>query len=64
MPFDEEHALDSAKALIRRAIDNFKNRDPSKVAIPEASQPLVAGFSVDGDQVHAGRHLPRLASGR
>ena len=47
MPFDEDHALDSAKALIRRAIDNFKNRDPRKVAIPKASQPLVAGFSVE-----------------
>jgi len=46
LPFDEAHALDSAKALLRRAIANFKNRNPSKVAIPTASQPLVAGFSV------------------
>ncbi len=46
LPFDEAHALDSAKALLRRAIANFKNRDPHKVAIPKASQPLVAGFSV------------------
>ena len=46
MPFDEAHAMDSARALLRRAIANFNNRDPRKVAIPKASQPLVAGFSV------------------
>jgi carbon-monoxide dehydrogenase catalytic subunit len=46
VPFDEEHALESARALLRRASANFKNRDPRKVAIPKASQPLVAGFSV------------------
>ena len=46
MPFDEAHALDNAKALLGRAIANFKNRDAAKVAIPKVSQPLVAGFSV------------------
>lgn len=45
-PFDEANALESAKNLLRRAIANFKNRNPRKVAIPKASQPLVAGFSV------------------
>jgi carbon-monoxide dehydrogenase catalytic subunit len=46
LPFDEDHALEHAKALIRRAIANFPRRDPAKVAIPKVSQPLVAGFSV------------------
>lgn len=46
MPFDEEHALDNAKELITRAIANYKNRDPGKVAIPKFAKPLVAGFSV------------------
>ena len=46
VPFDEDHAMESAKALIRRAIANYKRRDPAKVAIPSVSQPLVAGFSV------------------
>ena len=46
MTFDEEHALDSAKALIRRAIANYQNRAAGKVAIPKVSSPLVAGFSV------------------
>jgi anaerobic carbon-monoxide dehydrogenase catalytic subunit len=46
-PFDETNALQSAKDLIGRAIDNYKNRDPKKVAIPSEKRPLVAGFSVD-----------------
>jgi carbon-monoxide dehydrogenase catalytic subunit len=46
MPFDEEHALESAKNLIRKAIANYSRRDPAKVSIPKASRPLVAGFSV------------------
>ncbi len=45
--FDGDNSLTSAKNLIKRAIDNFKNRDPDKVAIPKAKKPLVAGFSVD-----------------
>ena len=39
--------MDSARSLIKRAIANYKNRDPKKVFIPSASKPLVAGFSVD-----------------
>jgi len=45
--FNMDDPLTSAKALIRRAIDNFRRRDPQKVAIPKSSKPLVAGFSVD-----------------
>ena len=45
--FDEENALDSAITLIKKAVDNFKNRDKSKVMVPEENKPLVAGFSVD-----------------
>jgi carbon-monoxide dehydrogenase catalytic subunit len=47
LSFDKDHAYDNAKALIKRAIDNYKNRDPEKVAIPNFSKPLVAGFSVE-----------------
>jgi carbon-monoxide dehydrogenase catalytic subunit len=46
-PFDDEHAYESAKKLLKRAIGNFKRRDPDKVAIPSAHRPLVAGFSVE-----------------
>ncbi|MCL2269807.1 MAG: anaerobic carbon-monoxide dehydrogenase catalytic subunit [Treponema sp.] len=37
----------SAKDLVRRAIDNYKNRDASKISIPKENENLVAGFSVD-----------------
>ncbi|MEI8191732.1 MAG: anaerobic carbon-monoxide dehydrogenase catalytic subunit, partial [candidate division NC10 bacterium] len=47
LSLNRENPLASAKELIRRAIDNFKNRDPKKVAIPEVKTPLVAGFSVE-----------------
>lgn len=47
MSFDEHDGLGSAKTIIRRAIDNFKNRDPKKVYIPQEKEPMVAGFSVD-----------------
>ena len=45
--FDENDALSSAKEIIKRAIDNFKNRDPGKISIPSASSPLIGGFSID-----------------
>lgn len=44
--FDEAHALESAKTLIKKAIDNFKNRDRAAVNIPADKQSVVAGFSV------------------
>ncbi|MDD4891435.1 MAG: carbon monoxide dehydrogenase, partial [Phycisphaerae bacterium] len=44
--FDEEHAYDCAKKLLKQAIDNFKQRDAGKVAIPPQKSPLVGGFSV------------------
>jgi anaerobic carbon-monoxide dehydrogenase catalytic subunit len=47
LAFNADDAMKSAKTLVRRAIDNYRRRDPKKVAIPSAMQPLVAGFSVD-----------------
>ncbi|HVN71715.1 MAG TPA: anaerobic carbon-monoxide dehydrogenase catalytic subunit [Desulfomonilia bacterium] len=44
--FDTDHAYEIAKGLLKRACDNYKNRDPDKVAIPRHSQPLIAGFCV------------------
>ncbi|MBE9501587.1 MAG: anaerobic carbon-monoxide dehydrogenase catalytic subunit [Chloroflexi bacterium] len=43
--FDEHHALDIAKQIIRTAIDNFPNRKKEKVHIPDFVDHLVAGFS-------------------
>ena len=45
--FDGDNGVESAKDLIIKAINNFGNRNPAKVAIPSATKPLVAGFSVD-----------------
>ena len=47
MSFDEHDGAGSAKAILKRAIDNFKNRDPKKVFIPKVKEQMVAGFSVD-----------------
>jgi carbon-monoxide dehydrogenase catalytic subunit len=47
LTLDEDNPLESAKQMIKRAIDNFKQRDPAKVIIPTEKKPLVAGFSVD-----------------
>ncbi|NLG48780.1 MAG: anaerobic carbon-monoxide dehydrogenase catalytic subunit [Chloroflexi bacterium] len=41
--FDEQHAYDCAKNLVRAAIDNYPNR--GQTHIPPAREELVAGFS-------------------
>jgi len=45
--FDEDNAMDCARQILHKAIANFPNRDPEKVAIPDVSHPLVAGFSTE-----------------
>ncbi len=45
--FDEEHALDRAKQILLRAIDGFKERDPSKARIPEQTEELIGGYTVE-----------------
>jgi carbon-monoxide dehydrogenase catalytic subunit len=47
LELDELDPMKSVKALVKRAIDNFKNRDKSKMRIPRRKEPLVAGFSVE-----------------
>ena len=44
---NEQEPLQSAKMLIKRAVDRYKLRDPNKVAIPDIKKALIAGFSVD-----------------
>jgi len=44
MEFDEHHALDSVRAIVRAAIDNFPNRG-NNVRIPDQKTDLIAGFS-------------------
>jgi carbon-monoxide dehydrogenase catalytic subunit len=43
VPFDEAHALDTAKEILNLAIDNFRNR--GEVTIPDVSEGMVVGFS-------------------
>jgi carbon-monoxide dehydrogenase catalytic subunit len=43
MQFDEHKALDSAREIVRRAIDNYPNR--GQTHIPNYTSDLVAGFS-------------------
>ena len=43
--FKEEHALEIAKQIVREAIDNFANRDKSRVSLPTEQQDMVVGFS-------------------
>lgn len=47
MEFDEENPLDSAKKILKEAILNFKNRDQSKVMIPELKRKAILGYSVE-----------------
>ncbi len=43
--FEEHDALASARKIVNVAIDNFKNRDPKKIAIPDEKCEVVGGFS-------------------
>jgi len=54
--FSLEHALDCAKEIVRTAIENFPNREPASVQIPDEKMDLVAGFT--SEYVH------RLLGGR
>ena len=44
---DPDRAYESAKDIIKRAIELYPRRDRSKMAIPNERKPLVAGFSVE-----------------
>jgi len=44
MEFDDRNAVESAKAIVRTAVDNFPNRKKN-VYIPQQKTDLIAGFS-------------------
>lgn len=52
--FDESRALDSARNILLEGIENFEKRDPERVHIPTAKEPLVAGFTTEGIFDHLG----------
>jgi carbon-monoxide dehydrogenase catalytic subunit len=43
--FSTENAYETAKTIIREAVENFPNRNKSKVNIPKQEMDLVAGFT-------------------
>jgi len=47
IPFDEHNALKTAKKIVMTAVENFKNRRPEKVSIPDEKMEYMAGFSVE-----------------
>ena len=45
--FSAETAGDNAKAIVKMAIENFKNRDPQLVNIPDQKQKARVGYSLE-----------------
>lgn len=45
--FDEARALEKAREIVSIAINAFKERDPSRVHIPQVKNKVVAGFSLE-----------------
>lgn len=47
MEFHEENAYETARAIVRSAVMNYKNRDPARVHIPDIKSRAMVGFSVE-----------------
>jgi len=47
MEFHEEKAYETAKEIIKTAVENFPNRRPEKVNIPAGKQECMVGFSAE-----------------
>ncbi|RTZ91389.1 MAG: carbon-monoxide dehydrogenase catalytic subunit [Deltaproteobacteria bacterium] len=45
MEFHPENALDTAKEIVKLAIENYPNRNPERVRIPDKPMKMMAGFS-------------------
>ncbi len=50
--FEEHHAMDKAKEIVKLAADNFKNR--GEVNIPSETNKMVVGFSTEAIKYHLG----------
>jgi carbon-monoxide dehydrogenase catalytic subunit len=51
--FDEHHAMEDARRIVRLAIDNFENRR-AEVMIPRQKALQIAGFGVESIEYHLG----------
>jgi carbon-monoxide dehydrogenase catalytic subunit len=47
VPFDEHHALEAARRIVRLAIENFPKRPAQRVTIPGRLEGLIAGFTAE-----------------
>ncbi len=47
VPFAEEKALETAREIVRIAVENYTNRNREKVFIPSEKMEFMAGFSVE-----------------
>jgi carbon-monoxide dehydrogenase catalytic subunit len=57
--FHEEEAMETAKNIIRIAIENYGNRESAKVNIPNVNERLVAGFTTEViHEILGGRYRP------
>jgi carbon-monoxide dehydrogenase catalytic subunit len=52
--FKEERALEIAKEIVKKAVENYPNRDKSKVNIPKESMDLIAGFTAENIYYYLG----------
>lgn len=60
MEFSAEHGMELAKEMVRMAIENFPNRIPERVKIPDQPIRLMAGFSVEAIEEALGGTLKPL----
>ena len=51
--FDEHHAMEDAKRIVKMAVDNFQNRN-TEVMIPRQKATQIAGFGVESIEYHLG----------
>ena len=57
--FHEEQAMETARQIVRIAIENYTRRDPAKINIPNVQERIVAGFTKDVIfQILGGRYRP------
>jgi len=47
MEYHEEKALETAREIVRVAVENYPNRDPSRVNIPKEKSACMVGFSAE-----------------
>lgn len=47
VPFNEHNAMETAKKIVAMAIDNFPNRKPERVSIPNEEMQYMGGFSTE-----------------